>query len=143
MKKFNLLAIILLAATTLQAQWVDDPTTNTFLANGSGEGGEIYISTNEASGDTYFQWADGASNGWSPTLQRVDVNGVPQWGENGLHISSHNFLSWSSGTGMAATADNACVSCFQNENYECIALKINADGSFSWRARHLGIRLSA
>ena len=139
MKRNILLAITLLATFSLQAQWVDDPATNTFLANGDDDGGEIYVSTDENSGNTFIQWASMAPNGWSPTLQCVDVNGVPQWGENGIHINSHNFETWSQGTSMVATADNACVTCFQNNNYECIAIKINADGSFAWGEQGISV----
>lgn len=139
MKKLSLLAFAIAAVVSLQAQWVDDPSTNTRLAIATDDAGEIYISTDEASGYTYFQWADSHSNGWSPTLQCVDVNGVPQWGENGIHINSHNFNSWSSGTDVAATTDKACVTCFQNDNYECIAIKINVDGSFAWGEQGISV----
>lgn len=132
MKKSILLTLVLAVALGLQAQWVNDPQTNTILANATTSGGEIYISSDEASGNTYFQWAGIAQNGWSITLQRVDVNGVTQWGEDGLHINSHDFSTSSSGTAIAATADDACVTCFQNIENECIAIKIMADGSYAW-----------
>ena len=139
MKKFTLLLLTMLAGFSLQAQWVDDPATNTFLANGDDDGGEIYVSTDETSGNTFIQWASMAPNGWSPTLQCIDVNGVPQWGNSGIHINSHSFETWSQGTAMVVTADNACVTCFQNNQYECIAIKINADGSYAWGEQGLSV----
>ena len=121
-----------LLVPVLYAQWVDDPVNNTLIATTSADAGEIYLSTNEATGDTYVQWAEMASNGWAVNLQRIDADGYPQWGESGIHISSHSFLTWSSGTAMAATTDNAVVTGFQNSSYQCIAMKFNADGTYAW-----------
>ena len=121
----------------LQAQWVDDPRTNTFLANCSADAGEIYTATDPVSGDTYIQWTQGSSNGWSPTLQRVNFEGVPQWGADGIHPGFHHCPSWSQGISMTATTDNAAVTCFANSindgsEQQCIAIKINADGTYAW-----------
>ena len=52
MKKLYLLIIALAAFFTVKAQWVNDPATNTFIANTSADAGEIYIATNEETGDT-------------------------------------------------------------------------------------------
>lgn len=123
----------LLIMSAMQAQWVNNPVSNTFLANTSADAGEIYISTDEVSGDTYLQWTSFVGgNGWSPTLQRLNYEGVPQWGDDGIHISGQNFASWSQGFAMAATTDGGVVSCFSNENGQSYAVRINADGTFPW-----------
>ncbi len=109
MKKNIFFLICAFAFSALQAQWVDDPTANTRLATASDDAGEIYIATHEASGNTYIQWSDMASNGWAVNLQRLDVNGIPQWGDAGLHVSSHQFSSYSEGYAMDATSDNGVV----------------------------------
>jgi hypothetical protein len=116
----------------MQAQWVNNPESNTFIANSSADAGEIYLSTDPVSGDTYVQWTQFASNGWSPTLQRLTYEGVPQWGAAGVHIGGPVFSSYSQGIAMAATTDHAVVSCFSTEAGHCVAVKINADGSFAW-----------
>ncbi len=131
MKKLFIL-VFSLAAMTLQAQWVNDPANNTLIANASSYGGEVYLSTNEVTGDTYVQWCSGGSNGWGPTLQRLSFDGTPQWGADGIRITSHEFGSSSEGLSMCATADNAVVSCFANYDGQTIAVKINADGSYAW-----------
>ncbi len=132
MKKQILLLTCMLAFGALQAQWVDDPTTNTKIATASDDAGEIYVSTNEATGDTYIQWSDMASNGWAVNLQRIDVHGVPQWGDAGLHISSHQFSSYSEGYAMDATSDNGVVTCFANYDGQCIVMKFDEDGNAVW-----------
>lgn len=133
MKKLLLLLTGLLLFTTLHAQWVNDPTQNTYIANTSADAGEIYLATNTLTGDTYVQWCSFVGgNGWSPTLQRLNSEGVPQWSLDGIHISAHQFASYSEGVAMTTTTDGGVVSCFAvNDGYTC-AVKINADGTFPW-----------
>ena len=132
MKKRLLILLALTASFAVKAQWVNDPAANSLLANASSFGGEIILSTNAATGDTYVQWNSGGSNGWGPTLQRLTFDGTPQWGDDGIRITSHEFGSSSEGVAMCATADDAVVSCFANYDGQTIAIKINADGSFAW-----------
>ena len=132
MKRLFTLIITLAAFATLQAQWVNNPTTNTFLANTSADAGEIYTATNTVTGDTYIQWSSFVGgNGWSPTLQRVNFEGVPQWGPGGIHIAGHEFASYSEGYAMTTTTDGGVVSCFAAGDYS-YAVKINPDGTFPW-----------
>ena len=133
MKKLLLSIIALAAFVTLQAQWVNNPATNTFLANTSADAGEIYTATNHNTGDTYVQWSSFVGgNGWHPTLQRINFEGVPQWGDNGISISGHEFASYSEGFAMTTTADGGVVSCFAVYDGFTYAVKINADGTFPW-----------
>ena len=131
MKKL-LVLVFSLAALTMQAQWVNDPTHNTFIANCESYGRDIIMATNEATGDTYMQWTSSGSNGYSPSLQRLTFDGTPQWGDNGIRITGHTFGSSSDGYSMAITADDAVVSCFANYDGQTIAVKINADGTYAW-----------
>lgn len=132
MKKFLLSIIALTVFVTLQAQWVNNPVSNTFLANTSADAGEIYTATCP-NGDTYMQWSSFVGgNGWAPTLQRVNFDGVPQWGNDGVHPSYHTLASWSQGFAMAATTDNAVVTCFATEAGHTVAIKINPDGTYAW-----------
>ena len=86
MKKLVLIMVGLLALTALKAQWVDDPATNTFIVNASDDAGEIYLSTNPITGNTFIQWECFHSNGWSPTVQCINFEGKPMWGDDGIHI---------------------------------------------------------
>lgn len=133
MKKTLILILALTAFFTVQAQWVNNPVNNTFLANTSADAGEIYLATDPVSGDTYAQWSQFASNGWVPKVQRFNFDGEPQWDANGLQPSSqHALASWSQGFAMAVTTDNAVVSCFSTESDNSVAVKINADGTYPW-----------
>lgn len=132
MKKTILLLAGLIAFTALHAQWVNNPSTNTFLNNTSASAGEVILSTYPVTGDTYIQWMQSASNGWSPSLQRVNFEGVPQWGINGIHPSHHQFSSMSEGVAMTATTDGCVVSCFATNSGYTYALKLNASGGYEW-----------
>ena len=133
MKRLFFIIIALAVTFTVKAQWVDNPTNNTFLANTSADAGEIYTATNTVTGDTYLQWCSFVGgNGWSPTLQRLNFEGVPQWGNDGIHIAGHNFSSYSEGVAMTTTTDGGVVSCFAADDDHTYAVKINPDGSFPW-----------
>ena len=135
MKHPLLLILAFASCVTTQAQWVDDPANNSIIANCPNTAEEIYVSTDEVSGDTYFQWTFDESYSWAPTLQRLNYEGMPQWGNNGIHPNLYG-LPLPHGMAMTATNDNAVVTCFsawddQLENYS-VAMKINADGSYAW-----------
>ena len=133
MKRLSLLFLSMLAFVATQAQWVNDPAQNTFIANTSGDAGEIYLATNPTTGDTYMQWCSFVGgNGWSPTLQRLNAEGVPQWGPDGIHIAGHEFSSYSEGIAMTTTTDGGVVSCFAVYDGYTYAVKINPDGTFPW-----------
>ena len=132
MKKLFILVFSLVAMLTAKAQWVDDPATNTFLANCGPDDGELYMATNPSTGDTYIQWEGFGTNGWSPTLQRITFEGVPQWGDDGIHIGGHEFSSMSEGVAMITTTDGCVVSCFATYDGFSYAVKIDPDGNFVW-----------
>ena len=131
MKKLFFIIIALAAFVTLQAQWVNNPAQNTFLANTAADAGEVYLATSP-NGNIYVQWSQFGPNSWSPTLQLIDPTGVPQWATSGIHPSYHQMASWSQGFAMVATSDNAVVTCFATEADQTIAIKINPDGSYAW-----------
>ena len=131
MKKTILFIMALAVAFALQAQWVDDPVNNSHLANANHQAGEIYTSTDPVSGDTYVQWTTGSDNGWAPWLQRLSFDGTPQWGLDGIHITTPNLASWSPGYAMTAV-DGGVVSVFRTADAHHYAVRINADGTFPW-----------
>ena len=132
MKKFYILIIALAFIVNANAQWVNNPVMNTYIATTSSDAGEVYLSTDPVSGDTYVQWSQFGPNSWSPSLQRLNEAGEPQWGDNGIHPSYHQMASWSQGFAMTSTTDGAVVTCFANEAGNTIAIKINADGTYAW-----------
>ena len=131
MKKLSLLILALVSIVTLKAQWVDDPASNTFIANCAQGAAEVYVSTDISTGDSYVQWHYQGENGWSPWVQRLDVNGVPQWPTDGIHVTTPDFATWSPGYAMTAV-NGGMVTVFRTLGPHHWAVKINADGTFPW-----------
>lgn len=131
MKKLSLLFLALTTAFMLQAQWVDDPISNTHLANCNKNSAEVYVSTDITTGDSYVQWHYQGENGWSPWLQRLNSEGVPQWPASGIHVTTPDFATWSPGYSMTAV-NGGVVTVFRTLGPHHWAVKINADGSFPW-----------
>ena len=131
MKKLTLLFLALVSLVTLKAQWVDDPASNTFIANCNHAAAEVYVSTDISTGDSYVQWHYQGENGWSPWLQRLDSEGIPQWPANGIHVTTPDFATWSPGYAMTAV-NGGVVTVFRTLGPHHWAVKINADGSFPW-----------
>ncbi len=131
MKKLSLLFAALIAFSTLQAQWVNDPTVNTRIANCNSGASEMYVSTDVSTGDLYVQWDYQGENGWSPWLQRLNSEGVPQWSADGIHVTTPDFATWSPGYAMAAV-NGGVVSVFRTLGPHHWAVKINADGTLPW-----------
>ena len=131
MKKLTLLFLTLASIVTLNAQWVDNPTSNTRIANCANGAAEVYVSTDITTGDTYVQWHYQGENGWSPWVQRLDFNGVPQWPADGIHVTTPDFATWSPGYSMTAV-EGGVVTVFRTLGPHHWAVKINADGTFPW-----------
>ena len=131
MKKLSLLFLALASVVTLDAQWVDDPIGNTHIADCNKNAAEVYVSTDITTGDSYVQWHYQGNNGWSPWLQRLDVNGVPQWPADGIHVTTPDFATWSPGYSMTAV-NGGVVTVFRTLGPHHWAVKINADGTFPW-----------
>lgn len=131
MKRLNILLVALAIAFSVNAQWTDNPAVNTFIANCDSGAGEILISNNIYPQDTYIQWLYAADNGWSPWIQRLNKDGVPQWDTEGIHITTPNLATWSPGYALAAVEDGV-VSMFRTGDAHHWAVKINEDGTFAW-----------
>ena len=131
MRKLVLLATALFTITFLQAQWVNNPSANTFIANCESSAAEIRVATSP-DGGTFVQWTSMSDNGWSPKLQYLDAAGVTQWGNDGVHITTPNLATWSPGYALAALSDGSVVSLFRSVEAKHWVVKINADGSTPW-----------
>ncbi len=131
MRRITLLAVVLLACWELNAQWVNNPANNTFIANCNSSAAEVYVATDPISGDTYVQWHYQGENGWSPWVQRLNAEGVPQWPAEGIHITTPDFATWSPGYAMTAV-EGGVATVFRTLGPHHWAVKINADGSLPW-----------
>ena len=131
MKKVSLLLFAVVVTYALQAQWVDDPMTNTLIANCENSAAELLVAPSPDCG-TFVQWASMSSNGWSPKLQYLNYEGIPQWGADGVHITTPNIATWSPGYALAVTDDGSVISMFRTADARHWVVKVNPDGSTPW-----------
>ena len=131
MKKLSLFFLAMAASFAMQAQWVNDPMTNTLIANCENSAAELLVAPSPDCG-TFVQWLSMSPNGWSPKLQYLDYEGVPQWGPDGVHITTPNLATWSPGYALAATDDGAVISMFRSADAHHWVVKVNPDGSTPW-----------
>lgn len=132
MKKLLLAVIALSTFVFAKAQWVNDPSANTLITNCRYDAGEILVSTDTVSGDTYIQWNENSSNGYAPHIQRLNIAGEPQWG-NGLTVSGPAFNDgYSLGRAMVATPDRAVVTSAATRDGRFVALKIKDNAHYVW-----------
>ena len=133
MKRLSVLVLALLTYGIMQAQWVNDPVNNTFIANSVSSASEIRIASYPYyNGDLFVQWTSMSENGWSQKLQRLDYYGVPQWGADGIAITTPNLATWSPGYAIAALSDGSVVTMNRSADAHHWVVKINADGSTPW-----------
>lgn len=133
MKKINLLIFALAVFIGTKAQWVDDPAQNTFIANCENSASEIRIASHPyLDGGMFIQWTSMSENGWSQKLQYLDYYGNPQWGDDGVHITTPNLATWSPGYALAALSDGSVVTMNRSADAHHWVVKINEDGATPW-----------
>jgi hypothetical protein len=131
MKKLYFLIITLAFVFAAKAQWVNDPANNTFIANSVNSASEIRLATSP-DGGTFVQWTSMSENGWSPKLQYLDATGYPQWGDDGVIVTTPNLATWSPGYALAALSDGSVVSMNRNADAHHFVVKVNPDGTTPW-----------
>lgn len=121
----------MLASLSASAQWVDDPSANTFIHEGQSEYNEIYQSRCP-NGDFFIQFCNFVGGDWNPKLMYVSKEGVPMWDEPVFLGRSGSTMS--TGVSMAATSDCCAISHFAREEggYGPYAYKVNAQGEIVW-----------
>jgi hypothetical protein len=84
--------MIAIGTSCASAQWIDDPAVNLSIANAASEQVQSKIVTT-SDGGCYIGWFDNRSGGYDVYLQRLDVFGFPQWGDDGILIADRGFSS--------------------------------------------------
>lgn len=134
-KKFFLLAALLITILRGSAQWSDNPNENTLLAIGSTDYEELYQATDKATGGTYLQWCHFGADDFVPCIQYFDVNGVKQWGDNGINVCESTGNTMSYGMSLACTSEGNAVSMLgikEGNVTNIYAFMISPSGDFVW-----------
>ncbi|MBT4360376.1 MAG: T9SS type A sorting domain-containing protein [Candidatus Marinimicrobia bacterium] len=136
MKHWLLIAI---TALIVRGEWSNDPGSPISL--GTGIQPQI-VSTSD--GGAFVAWL--TSSNFHIYLQRLDVNGDPQWNPGGVLVSDAPNSSWIAVYHMnlaVDAADNAIISSVDTRtgNWEVHVYKIDTEGSHVWNED--GLALSA
>ena len=132
MKHWLLIAI---TALSIRGEWSNDPGNPVNL--GSGIQPQI-VSTSD--GGAYVAWL--TSGNFHIYLQRLDINGNPQWNPGGLLVSDATNSSWIAVYHMNLAVDgdnNAIISAVDTRtgNWEVYAYKMDPDGNPVWNENGL------
>ena len=132
MKHWLLIAI---TALSIRGEWSNDPGNPVNL--GSGIQPQI-VSTSD--GGSYVAWL--TSGNFHIYLQRLDINGNPQWNPGGLLVSDATNSSWIAVYHMNLAVDgdnNAIISAVDTRtgNWEVYAYKMDPDGNPVWNENGL------
>ena len=119
----------------LWAQWSDDPSVNTKIADTTGYQVQPKVVVDE-SGNSFVSWfSAGDDMNFNVYMQRLDVNGNKLWADDGLLISNHQTATWTTDYGLALDKDDNAILVNQDmrTNMRCVyAWKISQDGDFLW-----------
>ena len=137
MKHWLLIAI---TALSIRGEWSNDPGNPVNL--GSGIQPQI-VSTSD--GGSYVAWL--TSGNFHIYLQRLDINGDPQWNPGGLLVSDATNSSWIAVYHMNLAVDgddNAIISTVDTRtgNWEVYAYKIDPDGNSVWNENGLALSVN-
>ncbi len=137
MKHWLLIAI---TALSIRGEWSNDPGNPVNL--GSGIQPQI-VSTSD--GGAYVAWL--TSGNFHIYLQRLDINGNPQWNPGGLLVSDATNSSWIAVYHMNLAVDgddNAIISTVDTRtgNWEVYAYKIDPDGNSVWNENGLALSVN-
>lgn len=137
MKKFILSLILLTASVlTVSAQWSDDPLLNTIVNDLGGSQAVPHIAYDD-NGNFYVGFYSNDAGNYDIRLHYYTFDGVAQWANDGLLVSSHAQNSWV--TEWDLTTDNTgnCVMAFndvRDGNANVYAYAISSTASFLWGA---------
>lgn len=105
------LLLLTFISFNLLSQWSSNPAVNTVVADPVGEQSVQKLALCP-DGSTYYSWFDNRGGSYAVYLQKLDVNGVPQFAANGILVSSNpqnsSLVDWD----MIADNNNNCILTF-------------------------------
>lgn len=130
------LFLVVLLPSLLLGQWSPDSTLNLTICDLSGEQVLPKI-VPTSDGGCFISWFDTRSGSYCVYLQRLDYQGVPQLGEDGLPVSDQPQASWIVDYSMAVDGSDNAVLAFSDERngsgeLDVSVYKVSSTGEFLW-----------
>ncbi len=108
LKSFLLLSFV---SINILSQWNSNTAVNTVVSDPTGEQSVQKLALCP-DGSTYYSWFDNRGGSYAVYLQKLDVNGVPQFAANGILVSGNpqnsSLVDWD----MIADNNNNCILTF-------------------------------
>lgn len=125
-----------LVPSVLMAQWSPDSTVNLTICDLAGEQVLPKICAT-SDGGCFISWFDSRSGSYCVYLQRLDYQGNPQLGDNGLLVSDQPQMSWLVDYSMAVDGSDNAILAFSDERIlsgelDVSVYKVSSTGEFLW-----------
>ncbi|HPR58252.1 MAG TPA: T9SS type A sorting domain-containing protein [Bacteroidales bacterium] len=136
MKKSTTLLVVLMICLigTSFAQWTNNPLENTAIAKKSSEQALPKIVVH-VDGTAYISWFTMETGVYNVRMQRIDNNGNPQWGDNGILVSSEPQDSWITDYDLAIDPDGYALIVFMDlrtGESNPVAYRVSPTGEMVW-----------
>lgn len=135
-KKTLTLAIVVLFAIELFAQWTNNTQLNTLICDTTGEQVISKLSLNHQTGSGFISWFSNMEDfQYDVYMNRIDKDGNLLWDTEGLLISNNPTDTWVTDYCMIIDDDNCAVLTNQDKRTgtsNVFAYRISADGEFLW-----------
>lgn len=126
-----------------RAQWSDDPYENLEVRDTAGMIIVPHVAV-DPQGNSYISWYSAIGDlNFDVYLQYFDKQGVKQWPEPGLLVSSHETYTWVSDYGLVVDQEGSAVLVTQDQRDgygNAFAYRISPEGQMKWGPD--GIRLT-
>lgn len=127
---------LFLLPSLLLGQWSPDSTQNLTICDLSGEQVLPKI-VPTSDGGCFISWFDTRSGSYCVYLQRLDYQGVPQLGDDGILVSDQPQMSWIVDYSMAVDGSDNAVLAFSDERngsgeLDVSVYKVSSTGEFLW-----------
>ena len=127
---------LFLLPSLLLGQWSPDSTLNLTICDLPGEQVLPKI-VPTSDGGCFISWFDTRSGSYCVYLQRLDYQGVPQLGDDGLLVSDQPQMSWIVNYSMAVDGSDNAVLAFSDERnvpgeLDVSVYKVSSSGEFLW-----------
>jgi hypothetical protein len=132
MKKIYILCLLCISFSLLKAQWTDNTSANTIVAN---KDASDIQTANTNDGRTWIAFYSQNGSNYDMRVQLLDADGNRQFGNDGLLVSDKNSGSATYVFNVCVDKDNNLIIAFQVQNgsaYECVAQKVNTAGQLLW-----------
>ena len=129
----QLLALALLLATPLAAQWTT-PDLNTPVSATTGVGAATPLSAPGPDGSTYVTWFE-SDGGYVLKMQRLDADGNALWAPGGITVSNEDQNTALFRYDFKSDHEGNAIVAFQDERsgtLDVVAYKIGEDGTDLW-----------